>query len=92
MKKIFYEIIGKRGRITIPLLFRMLLGITNDTLLKWECDGIKVIITPMVDLGNLISEKRAKMGLTQEQANQLVSNLTPEAIKCLLSAAKNKLN
>ena len=70
----------------------MLLGIIDNTVLQWEIDDGSIIITPLFKLGKFLSEKREKVGMTQSEANQLVDNLTPEAIQCLHSAVQNKLN
>lgn len=70
----------------------MLLGIIDNTVLQWEIDDGRIIITPLFKLGKFLSEKREKVGMTQKEAEQLVANLTPEAIQYLHSAVQNKLN
>lgn len=94
MKEIFLTIIGKRGRITIPLMLRILFGITDETVLKWMWDLERrcIMIFPLFEMGPFLSDKKEKIGMTQDEANQLVENLTDDALQCLLSAATNKLN
>ena len=70
----------------------MLLGIIDNTVLQWEIEDGRIIITPLFKLGKFLSEKREKVGMTQKEAEQLVANLTPEAIQHLQSAVENVLN
>ena len=70
----------------------MLLGIIDNTVLQWEIEDGRIIITPLFKLGKFLSEKREKVGMTQKEAEQLVANLTPEAIQNLQSAVENVLN
>lgn len=70
----------------------MLLGIIDNTVLQWEIDDGRIIITPLFKLGKFLSETREKVGMTQKEAEQLVDNLIPEAIQYLHSAVQNKLN
>ena len=94
MKEIFLTIIGKRGRTTIPLMLRILFGITDETVLKWKWDLASrcIMIFPLFEIGPFLNDKKEKIGMTKDEANQLVENLTDEALQCLLSAATNKLN
>ena len=50
------------------------------------------MIFPLFEMGPFLSDKKEKIGMTQDEANQLVENLTDDALQCLLSAATNKLN
>jgi len=75
-------------------MLRILFGITDETVLKWMWDIEKrwIIISPLFDIGPFLSDKKERIGMSQDEAKQLVDNLTDEAAICLLSAVQNRLN
>lgn len=93
MSMTFLKIIGKKGRITIPHILRILYGIADNSVIKFEADDDRISIIPMLEFGNVIKEKsRVKVNLTEQQAHQMLENCSDETLKLLHSAVMKKLN
>ena len=58
MKEIIYKTIGRKGRTTIPFIFRMRLEIADDTLLKFTMDG---------NMGDRFADEGMRIGNVREK-------------------------
>ena len=93
MKGTICRIIGKRGRTTIPFTYRRLLGITNDTLLKWQIDGRRIIVTPLKEFKDGICESGAFYELTRpEEVKRFVEEIPEDTLRLIQKAVSSKLN
>ena len=93
MNMTFLKIIGKKGRTTIPHILRILFGITDNSVIKFQAEDDRIVIIPMVEFGNIIKEKsRVKVNLTEQQAHQMLDNCSDETLLLLHSAVTQKLN
>lgn len=91
MKEIIYKTIGRKGRTTIPFIFRMRLEIADDTLLKFTTDGSRVIVSPMKECGSEMCERK-RLEVSQDDARELIEHCSDESLKTILSAVLKKLN
>ena len=93
MNLIIYRTTGTRGRITLPFLFRELLRkIGNNTYIKVVFDGVRLIITPMVETGKYLQEYDAGVNLTENEANELLEGYSEESLKNMHAAIEKRLN
>ena len=90
MNGIIYKTIGKRGRTTIPFIFRSRLEIVNDTLLKFTLSGDQVIISPMKECGSQMCERK-KLDMTQGDAAELIEHCSDESLEFIFSAVLKKM-
>lgn len=90
MEKIFYRIIGKRGRTTIPFIFRSDLGIKDNTTLKFEKEDDRIVITPIKEC---VPDECSKIkDISNQDAEEILSVFYDDALKTILSAILKKLN
>ena len=93
MSMTFLKIIGKKGRTTIPHILRILFGIEDNSVIKFEAEDDRIVIIPMVEFGNVITGKsRVKVNLTEQQAQQMLDNCSDETLVLLHSAVTKRLN
>lgn len=93
MNLIIYRTTGTRGRITLPFLFRELLRkIGNNTYIKIVFDGVRLIITPMVESGRFLHEYDAGVNLTKNEAHELLDGYSRESLINMQAAVQEKLN
>ena len=90
MNGIIYKTIGRRGRTTIPFIFRSRLEIADDTLLKFTTNGSQVIISPMRECGSEMCERK-KLDLSTGDAAELIEHCSEESLRILLSAVLAKM-
>ena len=92
MNSIIYRTTGTRGRITLPFLFRELLRkIGNNTYIKIVFDGVRLIITPMVDKGKYLQEFDVGVNLTKNEARELLEGYTKESFMNMQAAVQEEL-
>lgn len=93
MSLTIYRTTGTRGRITLPFLFRDLLRkIGNNTYIKVVFDGVRLVITPMVENGKFLHEYDAGVNLTENEADELLDGYTKESLENMYSAVQKRLN
>ena len=93
MSLTIYRTTGARGRITLPYIFRELLKrISDNTYIKIVFDGVRLIITPMVERGKYMHELGAGVNLTETEADELLEGYTVESLKNMRSAVEKRLN
>lgn len=93
MSLTIYRTTGTRDRITLPFLFRELLRkIGNNTYIKVVFDGVRLIITPMVERGKFLHEYDAGAHLTENEANELLDGYTKESLESMRIAVEKRLN
>lgn len=92
MSLTIYRTTGTRGRITLPFLFRELLRkIGHNTYIKVVFDGVRLIITPMVESGKFLHEYDAGVRLTESEANELLEGYTKESLENMHAAVQKRL-
>lgn len=92
MSLIIYRTTGTRGRITLPFSFRDLLRrISNNTYIKIVFDGVRLIITPMVDKGKYLQEFDAGVNLTENEAEELLVGYSKESLINMQTAVQKRL-
>ena len=92
MSLTIYRTTGTRGRITLPFLFRELLRkIGNNTYIKIVFDGVRLIITPMVENGRFMHEYGAEVNLTKNEARELLEGYSKESLMNMQAAVQEEL-
>lgn len=91
MKETICRIIGIRGRTTIPFIFRRDLKITDDTFLRWERSGQRLIVTPLREFKDGICVSGAFYELNNpEEIQRLVDSADEKTLKLLQDAVLRK--
>ena len=65
--------------------------ISNNTYIKIVFDGVRLIITPMVDKGKSLQEFDVGVNLTENEADELLIGYSKEAFINLQAAAQKRL-
>ena len=92
MSLTIYRTTGTRGRITLPFSFRELLRrISNNTYIKIVFDGVRLIITPMVDKGKYLQEFDVGVNLTENEADELLIGYSKESLINMQAAVQKRL-
>ena len=91
MQETYYKSIGKKGRTTIPLCMRIVLGIRDDTLLRFTRNSKQVIITPMRECESGICEMHRKASLDTDGIKSLVDEISDETLAQMPPVIINKL-
>ena len=92
MNLTIYRTTGTRGRITLPFSFRELLRrISNNTYIKIVFDGVRLIITPMVDKGKYLQEFDVGVNLTENEADELLIGYSKESLINMQAAVQKRL-
>lgn len=91
MQETYYKSIGKKGRTTIPLCMRIVLGIRDDTLLRFTRNSKQVIITPMRECESGICEMHRKTTLDTEGIHSLIDEISDETLAQMLPMILKKL-
>lgn len=66
--------------------------IGNNTYIKVVFDGVRLIITPMVERGKFLHEYDAGVHLTENEANELLDGYTKESLESMRIAVEKRLN
>ena len=92
MSLTIYRTTGTRGRITLPFSFRELLRkISDNTYIKIVFDGVRLIITPMVENGRFMHEYGAEVNLTKNEARELLEGYSKESLMNMQAAVQEEL-
>ena len=66
--------------------------IGNNTYIKIVFDGVRLIITPMVENGRFMHEYGAEVNLTKNEARELLEGYSEESLKNMHAAIEKRLN
>lgn len=66
--------------------------IGKNTYIKVVFDGVRLIITPMVERGKFLHEYDAGVHLTENEANELLDGYTKESLESMRIAVEKRLN
>lgn len=66
--------------------------IGNNTYIKIVFDGVRLVITPMVEKGKFLHEYDAGVTLTINEADELLDGYTKESLENMRSAVEKRLN
>jgi bifunctional DNA-binding transcriptional regulator/antitoxin component of YhaV-PrlF toxin-antitoxin module len=83
MSKI-YKILGKRGRITLPLEIRQEMGFTFNDVVSFEQNGDTVVVRCEKVCDDCAATSTPKPKTRTEMLTGLLDNLTPEEMRGLL--------
>lgn len=65
--------------------------ISNNTYIKIVFDGVRLIITPMVDKGKYLQEFDAGVNLTENEAEELLVGYSKESLINMQTAVQKRL-
>ena len=65
--------------------------ISNNTYIKIVFDGVRLIITPMVDKGKYLQEFDAGVNLTENEAEELLVGYSKESLINMQAAVQKRL-
>ena len=65
--------------------------ISNNTYIKIVFDGVRLIITPMVDKGKYLQEFDAGVNLTENEAEELLVGYSKESLMNMQAAVQKRL-
>ena len=65
--------------------------ISNNTYIKIVFDGVRLIITPMVDKGKYLQEFDAGVNLTENEADELLIGYSKESLINMQAAVQKRL-
>ena len=65
--------------------------ISNNTYIKIVFDGVRLIITPMVDKGKYLQEFDVGVNLTENEADELLDGYSKESLINMQAAVQKRL-